>query len=352
MLPVRSTSQSNDGPVTTTPAPPRRRLGGSTDEPKGRRLTTLALATLGVVYGDIGTSPLYAFRECFNPAHGIAATAASVYGVLSLILWSLILVVSVKYVVFIMRLDNRGEGGILALLALVRRTGRRPERALVVALGLFGAALLYGDGVITPAISVLGATEGLEIATPGFEPYVVPATLVILFALFMLQRRGSARVGAIFGPIMLVWFVTIAVLGAVEIARAPEILGAINPWHGVRFLAGHGAPGFLVLGAVVLAVTGAEALYADLGHFGVKPIHLVWFVVVFPALILNYFGQGTLVLRSPEAVQNPFYLPAPSWFRYPLLVIATLAAIVASQALISGASRSRTRPFSSATAPA
>jgi len=181
---------------------------------------------------------------------------------------------------------------------------------------------------------------------------VVPATLVILFALFMLQRRGSARVGAIFGPIMLVWFVTIAVLGAVEIARAPEILGAINPWHGVRFLAGHGAPGFLVLGAVVLAVTGAEALYADLGHFGVKPIRLVWFVVVFPALILNYFGQGTLVLRSPEAVQNPFYLLAPSWFRYPLLVIATLAAIVASQALISGASRSRTRPFSSATAPA
>jgi KUP system potassium uptake protein len=340
MVPVRSTSQSNDGPVTTTPAPARRRFGDSTTERKGHRLATLALATLGVVYGDIGTSPLYAFRECFNPAHGIAATAASVYGVLSLILWSLILVVSVKYVVFIMRLDNRGEGGILALLALVqltRRTGRRPERALVVALGLFGAALLYGDGIITPAISVLGATEGLEIATPGFEPYVVPATLVILFALFMLQRRGSARVGAIFGPIMLVWFATIAVLGVAEIAQTPEILGAINPWHGVRFLAGHGVPGFLVLGAVVLAVTGAEALYADLGHFGRTPIRLVWFVVVFPALILNYFGQGTLVLRSPEAVQNPFYLLAPSWFRYPLLVIATLAAIVASQALISGA---------------
>jgi len=320
--------------------PARRSFSRSAPEHTGRRLAALSLAALGVVFGDIGTSPLYAFRECFHPDHGIAATPAAVYGVLSLIVWALILVVSVKYVAFIMRLDNRGEGGILALLALVQRTrraGGQPPRSLVVLLGLFGAALLYGDGVITPAISVLGATEGLEIASPGFEPYVVPATLFILFALFMLQRWGSAGIGSIFGPIMLVWFATIAVLGVVEIAQAPEILTAINPWHGVRFLAGHGTAGFLVLGAVVLAVTGAEALYADLGHFGRTPIRLVWFVAVFPALVLSYFGQGALLLRSPEAVQNPFYLLAPSWFRYPLIVIATLAAIVASQALISGA---------------
>jgi len=330
---VHSTPEAKDEPVATTLAPARWR-------PHGHRFATLSLAALGVVYGDIGTSPLYAFRECFNPDHGIGATVAAVYGILSLILWSLILIVSVKYVLFIMRLDNRGEGGILALLAMVQltwRTDRRPRRSLLIGLGLFGAALLYGDGVITPAISVLGAVEGLEVSAPGFEPYVVPVTLVILFALFMLQHWGSAAVGAIFGPIMLVWFSTISVLGVIEIARAPEILAAINPEYGVRFLAGHGTTGFLVLGAVVLAVTGAEALYADLGHFGRTPIRLVWFVAVFPALVLNYFGQGALVLRSPEAVQNPFYLLAPGWFRYPLLVIATLAAIVASQALISGA---------------
>src|SRR5262245_662873 len=339
-LPARPTSEAGDESVATTLFPVRRHFTGEAPGPNGRRLAALSLAALGVVFGDIGTSPLYAFRECFHPDHGIAAAPAAVYGVLSLIVWALILIVSVKYVAFIMRLDNHGEGGILALLALVQRTqrrGGRPQRALVVGLGLFGAALLYGDGVITPAISVLSATEGLEIASPGFEPYVVPTALVILFALFMLQRRGSARVGSIFGPIMVVWFATIAALGVVEIAQAPEVLGAINPWHGVRFLGAHGAAGFLVLGAVVLAVTGAEALYADLGHFGRTPIRLVWFVAVFPALVLNYFGQGALVLRAPEAVQNPFYLLAPAWFRYPLLVIATLAAIVASQALISGA---------------
>jgi len=331
------TSNVNDGPVATTLLSVGRRV--RPPAPRGRRLAALSLAALGVVFGDIGTSPLYALRECFHPDHGLKPTEAAVYGVLSLILWALIVIVSVKYIVFIMRLDNRGEGGILALLALVvmlRRSQRRP-RAAVVALGLFGAALLYGDGVITPAISVLGAAEGLEIATPGFEPYVVPATVAILLALFILQRRGSAGVGVIFGPIMVVWFSTIAVLGVLEIAQVPEILTAINPWYGVRFLADHGAVGFLVLGAVVLAVTGAEALYADMGHFGRTPIRLVWFGVVFPALVLNYFGQGALVLRSASAVQNPFYLLAPSWFRYPLLVIATLAAIVASQALISGA---------------
>jgi KUP system potassium uptake protein len=314
------------------------RPGAEKDGP--RRLAALSLAALGVVYGDIGTSPLYAFRECFNPQHGLAPTAAAVYGVLSLISWSLILIVSMKYVVFIMRLDNRGEGGILALLALVlltRRRDRSPQRRVFLAIGLFGAALLYGDGVITPAISVLGATEGLEIAAPGFAPYVVPASAVILVGLFLVQHRGTARVGGIFGPVMLAWLVTIAVLGAVEIARVPEILAALNPWYGARLLAEHGWRGFLALGAVVLAVTGAEALYADMGHFGRTPIRLAWFALVFPALVLNYFGQGALLLRSPEAVRNPFYLLAPSWFQYPLLVIATLAAIIASQALISGA---------------
>jgi KUP system potassium uptake protein len=302
--------------------------------PTGRRLATLSLTALGVVYGDIGTSPLYAFRACFNTKYGLSPTVLTVYGVLSLIVWSLILVVSVKYLIFVMRLDNRGEGGIVALLALLRQKRRR---GLVVALGLFGAALLYGDGVITPAISVLSAAEGFEVATSAFRPYVLPATLLILFLLFFFQKYGTARVGGVFGPIMLVWFATIATLGALEILREPSILRALDPWYGVRFLLDHGASGFLVLGAVVLAVTGAEALYADMGHFGRTPIRLVWFVIVFPALLLNYFGQGALVLRIPDAVQNPFYLLAPRSFLYPLVVIATLATVVASQALISGA---------------
>ena len=242
---------------------------------------------------------------------------------------------SVKYILLIMRLDNRGEGGILALLALMLQTrGRRP---FYIALGLFGAALLYGDGVITPAISVLSATEGLGVATPAFKPFVIPSTLIVLLALFVFQRYGTARVGVIFGPIMLVWFTTIALLGAIEIAQAPAILLALNPWYGIQLFVDHGLAGFLVLGSVVLAVTGAEALYADMGHFGRTPIRLVWFAVVFPALLLNYFGQGALVLRAPEAAENPFYLLSPSWFLFPLIAIATLATVVASQALISGA---------------
>jgi KUP system potassium uptake protein len=292
------------------------------------------LTALGVVYGDIGTSPLYAFRACFNAEYGLAPTSSTVYGVLSLIVWSLILIVSVKYIVFVMRLDNRGEGGIVALLALLRQKRRR---GLLIALGLFGAALLYGDGVITPAISVLSATEGLEVATPAFKPYVVPSALLILFLLFFVQKYGTARVGGVFGPIMLVWFGTIATLGTLEIVREPAILLALNPWYGVRFFLEHGVASFLVLGSVVLAVTGAEALYADMGHFGRIPIRLAWFGVVFPALLLNYFGQGALVLRVPDAVQNPFYLLASRSFLYPLVVIATLATVVASQALISGA---------------
>jgi len=309
--------------------------------PTGRRLATLSLTALGVVYGDIGTSPLYALRECFKPEYGLRPDVPTVYGVLSLILWSLILIVSVKYMVFIMRLDNRGEGGILALLALILRIrrleGERAVRPIVVALGLFGAALLYGDGVITPSISVLSAVEGLEVAAPALAHVVVPLTLGILFLLFSVQRYGTARVGGVFGPLMVVWFGTIAILGALEIAHAPRVLLALNPWYAVRFFLDHGVGGFLVLGAVVLAVTGAEALYADMGHFGRRPIHLAWLAVVLPALLLNYFGQGALVLRAPDAVQNPFYLLAPRVFLYPLMILATLATIVASQALISGA---------------
>ena len=309
--------------------------------PHGRRLALLTLTALGVVYGDIGTSPLYALRECFKAEYGIHPTADNIIGVLSLILWSLILVVSVKYIVFILRADNRGEGGILALLALLlqqrRRSDDKRRRLTLVALGLFGAALLYGDGVITPAISVLGAVEGLEVGAPALSRIVVPITLVILFALFMVQRFGTARVGTAFGPTMLIWFITIAVLGVRSIANAPHVLAAANPWQAVRFFVDHGLAGFLTLGAVVLCVTGGEALYADMGHFGKRPIRIAWFGVALPALLLNYFGQGALLLRSPQAASNPFYLLAPASFQLPLLVIATAAAIVASQALISGA---------------
>ena len=326
VLPGAAVTRIEPGAGSTRARPTRH------DAPTGRRLAALSLTALGVVYGDIGTSPLYAFREAFHPEHGVTPTPGAVYGVLSMIVWSLVLVVSVKYIALVMRADNRGEGGILALLALLPR-----DRAVLVMCGLFGAALLLGEGIITPGISVLGAAEGLEIVTPAFHPYIVPFTLVILVALFLMQKRGTARVGTVFGPIMLIWFVTIGILGGVEIARAPEILAALNPLHAVRFFASHGPGGFLVLGAVVLAVTGVEALYADMGHFGRRPIRLVWFAVVLPALLVNYFGQGALILRVPEAVQNPFYMLAPRSLLYPLLALATLAAIVASQALISGA---------------
>src|SRR6185436_3959335 len=247
----------------------------------------LAVAALGVVFGDIGTSPLYALRECLRPGHGLPVTEAAVLGVLSLLIWSLILIVSGKYVAFVMRADNRGEGGILALLALIPPRARGP---VVVALGLFGAALLYGDGVITPAISVLAAVEGLEIAAPHLAPWVVPIAAVLLLLLFALQKRGTASVGRMFGPVMVVWFVTIGLLGAMEVWRRPGILGAIAPWHGVRLLVEHGSAAFFILGAVVLAVTGAEALYADMGHFGRRPIRRAWVGLVLPSLLLNYLG--------------------------------------------------------------
>ncbi len=307
----------------------------------GRRLAVLTVTALGVVYGDIGTSPLYALRECFKAEYGIHPTGENVIGVLSLILWSLILVVSVKYIVFILRADNRGEGGILSLLALLlqqkRREGDATGRLVLVALGLFGAALLGGEGVITPAISVLGAVEGLEVGAPALAHFVVPITVVILLGLFMAQRFGTARVGSAFGPIMVVWFVTIGFLGLRAIAARPDVLLAINPWYSVRFFINHGLAGFLTLGAVVLCVTGSEALYADMGHFGKRPIRIAWFAGALPALMLNYFGQGALLLRDPSAASSPFYLLAPEGFHWPLLVIATAAAIVASQALISGA---------------
>ena len=308
--------------------------------PTGRRLAVLTLTALGVVYGDIGTSPLYAMKEAFSkPEYGLQPDHATVYGFLSLILWSLILVVSIKYIVFILRADNKGEGGILAMLALLLRDENTPrrQRITVIALGLFGAALLYGDGIITPAISVLGAMEGLEVVSPAFSHLVVPLTVGIIAGLFLVQRHGTHRVGTLFGPLMLVWFGVIGAMGLVEVIHHPGVLVAINPAWGIKFFLTLGAKGFFALGAVVLAVTGAEALYADMGHFGPRPIRTAWFTLVLPALVLNYFGQGSLLLRDPTAIENPFYLLAPRPLLYPMIALATVAAIIASQALISGA---------------
>jgi KUP system potassium uptake protein len=315
-------------PVATRPPPT-----ATAERPAPRRLAALSLAALGVVYGDIGTSPLYAFRECFKPDYGLTPDASAVYGVLSLIVWALILIVSVKYLVLMLRLDNRGEGGIMALLALISSVRRHP---VSIALGLFGAALLYGDGIITPAISVLSATEGLAVASPAFAPWVMPATLVLLVVLFSVQKYGTGRVGRVFGPIMLVWFATIGALGLVQLVREPSVLLALNPWYGVRLFAEHGGAAFRVLGGVVLAVTGAEALYADLGHFGRRPIRLAWSVVVLPALLLNYLGQGALVVVDRGTIASPFYLLAPRELLYPLVGLATVATVIASQALIAG----------------
>ena len=307
-----------------------------------RYLAGLAVAALGVVYGDIGTSPLYALRVAFHGPHAIALTPGNVLGVLSLILWSLVLVVSVKYLAFVMRADNKGEGGILALMALVNR-GRAAlgqqvtPRRVVIVLGIFGAALMYGDSVITPAISVLSAVEGLGVAAPALQHWVIPLSIMILVGLFMIQSRGTAKVGAMFGPVMLVWFAMLSLLGIVQILAEPAVLAAISPHHSVRFFLENRAAGFLVLGAVFLAVTGGEALYADMGHFGVRPIRLAWFGLVLPSLILNYFGQGALLLRDPSAAVNPFFRLAPSWGLYPLVALAALAAVIASQAVISGA---------------
>src|SRR5574341_333266 len=306
--------------------------------PSGKALLTLSLGALGVVYGDIGTSPLYAVKECLNGPHAVFVSPQHIPGVLSLVFWSLAFVVTFKYLSLVMRADNRGEGGILALMALVGRyEATRRGRKILLLLGLFGAALLYGDGVITPAISVLSAVEGLVVAAPALERFVVPATVLILVGLFLIQKRGTATVGAVFGPIMLVWFTTIAALGVRGILRDPSVLRAVWPGHAVRFFVENRSHGFLVLGAVVLVITGGEALYADMGHFGRRPIRYAWLGIAMPALLLNYFGQGAILLHDPGAAANPFFMLAPSWFVYPLVAIATAATIVASQALISGA---------------
>ena len=302
-----------------------------------RMRQSLVIGALGVVYGDIGTSPLYTVKQCFEDVKSV--TEVAVLGILSLIAWSLFIVVTLKYVIVIMRADNRGEGGILALTALALRATHRGSRAYgwILAAGLVGATLFYGDGVITPAISVLSAVEGLKVATPLFEPYVLPITIVLLGALFIMQSGGTARVGGFFGPVTAVWFIVIAVLGTLEIIHNPRILLALNPLYGLSFFVADPGRGFVLLGAVVLAVTGAEALYADMGHFGAPAIRRAWLWFVFPALLLNYFGQGALLLRVPTALENPFYLLAPDWALYPLVVLASAATIIASQAVISGA---------------
>jgi KUP system potassium uptake protein len=308
------------------------------EAPQRRALALLALGALGIVYGDIGTSPLYALKECFTGPHGLALTPDNVLGILSLIFWSLNFVVTFKYLSVVMRADNRGEGGILALLALARPSGAATGlKRVLVAVGLFGSALLYGDGIITPAVTVLGAVEGLSVATPALEPWLVPIAVVIIVALFSFQRRGTAGVAAVFGPVTAVWFVCIAALGVHGILREPRVLQALNPWHMVTFFSREGWVGFGVLGAVILVVTGGEALYADMGHFGRRPIRLAWFTMVLPALVLNYFGQGAILLHDSSAGRNPFYALVPSWALYPMVGVATAAAVVASQALISGA---------------
>lgn len=306
-------------------------------ETSGKRLWALALTALGVVYGDIGTSPLYAFRFAFYGESRIGPTADNILGVLSLIFWSLTIVISIKYIIYVMRADNEGEGGILALMALLVPAAERHQRSIIVSLGVFGAALLYGDGMITPAISVLSAVQGLEIATPFFKPYIIAITVVILVLLFLFQQRGTRGVGSVFGPVMLVWFSTIGLLGISWIIRRPRVLTAINPFHGLDFFVNNGWSGFLVLGAIFLVVTGGEALYADMGHFGRRPIRMAWFFLVFPALLLNYFGQGALLLTGIPKNVHPFYHLAPQWALYPLVLLATAATIIASQAVISGA---------------
>ncbi|CAN4272901.1 Kup K+ transporter [Methylophilaceae bacterium] len=304
------------------------------------KLSALTLAALGVVFGDIGTSPLYTMKEVFSVGvHPVPLNEVNMFGILSLIVWALIMVVSVKYVAFIMRADNRGEGGIMALLALASHNaaGDAKKQHTIMLLGILGACMFYADGMITPAISVLSAVEGLEVAAPVLHPLILPVTLLVLFILFWAQNKGTALVGAFFGPIMLLWFTVLGVLGIQGIMQNPSILQALNPIYAFNFFSVSPWIAFVALGAVVLAVTGAEALYADMGHFGPFPIRLAWFGFVLPALILNYFGQGALILQDPETVKNPFYLLAPEWMLYPLIVLATMAAVIASQAVITGA---------------
>jgi KUP system potassium uptake protein len=304
----------------------------------GARMRAMVMGAIGVVYGDIGTSPLYTIKQTFG-AHGAPPTTANVLGVLSLIFWSLILVVSVKYAGFIMRADNKGEGGIMALTALAQRSVRASQRARwwIVVLGLFGAALFFGDGVITPAISVLGAVEGMEVLAPGLEHWVVPVSALIIVGLFAFQNRGTGKVGAVFAPIMILWFVVLAVLGVWHVAENPSVLRALSPYYAIEFFVRARWTAFFALGSVILAITGAEALYADMGHFGKKPIRWSWFTFVLPALVLNYFGQGALLIADPKAAENPLFLMVPPMLLVPMILLATAAAVIASQAVISGA---------------
>jgi len=312
---------------TTLGAPPR------------QSTAALSLLALGVVYGDIGTSPLYAVKETFNPEHGIAFTMENIVGGVSTIFWILMIVVSLKYVLLVLRADNRGEGGIMALLAMASASVKKHPQwtGPLLALGVFGAALFYGDAVLTPAISVLSAIEGLEVGTAAFKPYIVPLATGILIALFLIQKRGSGFVGLLFGPVCALWFLAIGAVGVWNIARTPAILAALDPLHALRFATGHGFASFVVLGSVLLAITGAEALYADVGHFGKRAVRIAWFALVAPALVLNYFGQGALLITEPKALENPFYLSYPAWALYPMVTLATAATIIASQATISGA---------------
>lgn len=305
--------------------------------PQQSRLAGLYLATLGVVYGDIGTSPLYTIKEVFAGQHPIPVSPENVFGVLSLILWTLILVVSLKYVAFVMRAHNRGEGGIMALIALAGQQAPSPgQQRFIMVVGIMGACMFFADGMVTPAISVISAIEGLEIVSPHFREDVIPLTLAVLFLLFSMQRYGTATVGRLFGPVMLTWFITLGILGLIQILNYPMVLEASNPLHAIHFFTMHPVLAFISLGAVVLAVTGGEALYADMGHFGRKPIQITWFSIVLPSLLLNYFGQGALLLKDADTIQNPFYLLAPEWGMYPLIILATLATVIASQAVISG----------------
>ncbi len=310
------------------------------NNPHKAALHTMALAALGVVFGDIGTSPLYTMKEVFSASHHpVPITHDNVLGILSLIVWGLIMIVTVKYVAFIMRADNRGEGGIMALLALASRNthDNRKKQRFIMLLGILGACMFYADGMITPAVSVLGAVEGLEVAASGLHTYILPISLAVIAGLFWAQSKGTAVVGAMFGPIMFVWFSVLAILGIINIGAEPMVVKSLNPYYAVHFFTENRWWGFVALGSVILAFTGAEALYADMGHFGRKPIRVAWFLFVLPALVINYFGQGALILHNPESIKNPFYLMAPSWALFPLILLATMAAVIASQAVISGA---------------
>ncbi|MBI1394546.1 MAG: potassium transporter Kup [Betaproteobacteria bacterium] len=336
------TDAPKDSPASTAPGD-QQAPGAAVTAPDSHEhrssLFALALGAVGVVFGDIGTSPLYTMKEAFGGLHAVSLSHDNVLGVLSLIFWALMIIVTLKYVTFVMRADNRGEGGIMALMALVVGTTKAGSRGrwFLTVLGMFGAALFYGDSMITPAISVLSAVEGLNVATPVFDPYIIPITIVVILGLFFVQFKGTGTVGAMFGPITAVWFIVLAVLGVIQIVNNPHVLRALNPAYAMGFFANNGMLGFLALGTVILAVTGAEALYADMGHFGKKPIRLAWLGFVVPALVLNYFGQGALLLRDPATVANPFYHMAPDWALYPMVILATMATVIASQAVISGA---------------